>query len=72
MIELIFENITITKGTFKIEQINSNTDEESKEYAVGPMLMITNSTIGAPVELIELIEKVDNKLLFELIEVIII
>ena len=60
MIELIFENINIAKGTFKIEQINSNTDEESNEYAVGPMLMITNSTIGAPVELIDLIENVDS------------
>ena len=33
MIELIFENINITKGTFKIEQINTNTDDESREYA---------------------------------------
>jgi hypothetical protein len=53
-IELIFDTIKITKGTFIIEQQNSNTDENSNQLSVDPTLMILNSTIGSEVDIEEI------------------
>ena len=51
-IELFFDTINITKGTFKIEQQNTNTDEENDDkLSVDPMLTITNSTFGSDYDL---------------------
>ena len=59
-IEFIFDNISISRGTFEFEQQNSNTDDDSTEYATNPILMITNSTLGSPIEIIDLVKAMDD------------
>ena len=47
----MFDTISITKGTFVIEQLNVNTDENSNQLSVDPTLMIMNSTFGSEVDI---------------------
>ena len=60
-IEFIFDNIDLPRGTFDFEQQNSNTDDDSREYATNPILMITNSTLGSSAKIVDLVKAMDNK-----------